>query len=115
MKTKKSAALSQPEKLVRRSAADIRAYARSAEARATSARLRAAGPDPTPEDLAEIPELTEEELNALRPAKQQLTVRLDADVLAWLKGSGARYQTRLNNLLRAVMVRDQARRAKEAR
>jgi uncharacterized protein (DUF4415 family) len=37
------------------------------------------------------------------PAKQQLTIRLDADVLAWLKGQGRGYQTRINRILRVVM------------
>ena len=38
-----------------------------------------------------------------RPVKKSLTIRLDADVLAWLKGQGQGYQTRINKLLRAAM------------
>ena len=38
-----------------------------------------------------------------RPIKKPLTIRLDADVLAWLKSQGKGYQTRLNSLLRAAM------------
>lgn len=37
------------------------------------------------------------------PAKKQLTIRLDADLLAWLKGHGKGYQTRINRILRVVM------------
>jgi uncharacterized protein (DUF4415 family) len=37
------------------------------------------------------------------PVKQQLTIRLDADVLAWLKSHGKGYQTRINRILRVVM------------
>ena len=37
------------------------------------------------------------------PAKKQLTIRLDEDVLNWLKGHGKRYQTRINRILRVVM------------
>jgi uncharacterized protein (DUF4415 family) len=37
------------------------------------------------------------------PAKQQVTVRLDKDILDWLKGYGKGYQTRINRILRAVM------------
>ena len=37
------------------------------------------------------------------PAKKQLTVRLDADVLDWLKGQGRGYQTRINRILRIAM------------
>lgn len=37
------------------------------------------------------------------PAKKQLTIRLDADLLDWLKGHGKGYQTRINRILRVVM------------
>jgi len=39
-----------------------------------------------------------------RPIKKPLTIRLDADVLAWLKGQGRGYQTRINALLRSAML-----------
>lgn len=35
--------------------------------------------------------------------KNHLTIRLDADVLAWLKARGKGYQTRINRILRAAM------------
>jgi uncharacterized protein (DUF4415 family) len=38
-----------------------------------------------------------------RPIKKPLTIRLDADVLAWLKGQGPGYQSRINALLRRAM------------
>ena len=41
-----------------------------------------------------------------RPVKQQLTVRLDADVVAWLRRCGKGYQTRLNRMLRDAMLKD---------
>ena len=53
-------------------------------------------------DVSEIPPLDENFwANAVRtpfyrPVKQQLTVRLDADVVNWLRAKGDRYQTRLN-------------------
>jgi uncharacterized protein (DUF4415 family) len=58
-------------------------------------------------DTSDIPEVTDWR-NALvgkfyRPIKKPLTIRLDADVLAWLKAPGKGYQTRLNALLRAAM------------
>jgi uncharacterized protein (DUF4415 family) len=47
-----------------------------------------------------------------RPIKISLTIRLDADVLTWLKGQGRGYQTRINKLLRAAMEsRSRRRRA----
>ncbi|HEX3920435.1 MAG TPA: BrnA antitoxin family protein [Caulobacteraceae bacterium] len=39
-----------------------------------------------------------------RPVKSQLTVRIDSDVLAWLKGQGRGYQTRINAILRRAML-----------
>jgi uncharacterized protein (DUF4415 family) len=41
-----------------------------------------------------------------RPVKQQLTVRLDADVVTWLRQQGKGYQTRLNQVLREAMLED---------
>ncbi len=37
------------------------------------------------------------------PAKKQLTIRIDADVLSWLRAQGKGYQTRINRILRVVM------------
>lgn len=61
-------------------------------------------------DTSDIPELTEKFWqNAVRnpfyrPLKQQLTLRLDADVIAWLRRQGSGYQTRANALLRDAML-----------
>jgi len=41
-----------------------------------------------------------------RPLKKPITLRLDADVLAWFKKDGKRYQTRINGALRKVMERE---------
>jgi uncharacterized protein (DUF4415 family) len=38
--------------------------------------------------------------------KRSITVRLDADVLHWLKSKGMGYQTRLNVILRDEMKRE---------
>ncbi len=35
-----------------------------------------------------------------RPVKQQMTLRIDADVLAWFKAQGPGYQTEINRVLR---------------
>jgi uncharacterized protein (DUF4415 family) len=37
------------------------------------------------------------------PPKQQITLRIDADVLEWFRARGAGYQTQINGLLRAYM------------
>ena len=44
-----------------------------------------------------------------RPIKKSLTIRIDADVLAWLKKQGRGYQTRINGLLRTAMHGDAPR------
>jgi uncharacterized protein (DUF4415 family) len=41
-----------------------------------------------------------------RPVKRQVTVRLDADIIAWLQQKGKGYQTRLNTLLRGAMLNE---------
>ena len=38
-----------------------------------------------------------------RPIKQQVTLRLDADLLAWFRSLGGKYQTRINAALREYM------------
>ncbi len=42
-----------------------------------------------------------------RPVKKQLTVRIDADILACLKTKGGQYQTHLNTALRSQMQQEQ--------
>ena len=41
-----------------------------------------------------------------RPIKKPVTLRLDADVLAWFKKRGRGYQTRINRALRAIMMEE---------
>lgn len=74
--------------------------------------------DATPIDYSDIPPLGDEFFTkataALPPTKQQLTIRLDADVLKWLKAHGRGYQTRINRILRAAMETQPPRRARSA-
>ncbi|MBZ5574242.1 MAG: BrnA antitoxin family protein [Acidobacteriia bacterium] len=44
-----------------------------------------------------------------RPVKQAVSMRLDADVVAWLKKRGKGYQTRANRILRQHMLADSKR------
>jgi uncharacterized protein (DUF4415 family) len=65
-------------------------------------------------DLSDIPEIREIPSDAVigkfyRPQKETVTIRLDADVLAWLKASGGGYQTRINYFLRLLMQRSRTR------
>lgn len=63
-------------------------------------------------DYSDIPASTPEDWKDAkvgafyRPTKQQLTVRLDSDVLAWLKAQGKGYQSKINALLRQAMLRE---------
>jgi uncharacterized protein (DUF4415 family) len=41
-----------------------------------------------------------------KPVKTLTTLRVDSDVLAWLKRQGRGYQTRMNEILRQAMVHD---------
>jgi uncharacterized protein (DUF4415 family) len=41
-----------------------------------------------------------------RPVKKPITIRLDADVIAWLRAGGKGYQTRINQTLRRQMVKE---------
>ena len=79
-------------RLTRKQAKEIRALARLKDAEIS---------------LQDAPELTQWRRAVVgkfyRPIKKPLTIRLDADVLAWLKSQGKGYQTRLNGLLRAAM------------
>jgi uncharacterized protein (DUF4415 family) len=49
-----------------------------------------------PEDLAGM----------YRPVKKPVTLRLDADVMAWFQRAGRGYQTRINLALRKVMIEE---------
>lgn len=75
------------------------------------AKLRALAVRPDTEiDTSDIPEMTEEQWkNArrghfYRPRKRQITARVDADVLDWLKAQGKGYQSRINAILRREML-----------
>jgi uncharacterized protein (DUF4415 family) len=66
-------------------------------------------------DTSDIPELppgawkNAERGKWYRPVKKAVSIRLDADVLAWLKAKGSGYQTRVNNLLRERMLKEVSR------
>lgn len=63
-------------------------------------------------DTSDLPPLTDEFWkNAVRnpfykPTKTSTTVRVDSDVLVWLKSKGKGYQTRLNVILRQAMLKE---------
>jgi len=94
-------------KLVRKTLADVQ------RTPARQQRLAKLAMRPDSEiDLSDIPELSESFWkNAIRnpyyrPVKQQVTVRLDSDIVAWLRQQGRGYQTRLNLVLREAMLKE---------
>lgn len=62
-------------------------------------------------DYSDIPPMTDDFWKTAvrnpiyKPTKQATTVRVDSDVLLWLKGQGKGYQTRINAILRDAMLR----------
>lgn len=62
-------------------------------------------------DFSDIPELDEDFWKRAisnpfyKPVKVHASVRIDADILAWLKSQGKGYQTRMNAILREAMLR----------
>lgn len=75
------------------------------------ARLEALAAKPDSEiDFSDIPRLTPDFFaRAIRnpyfkPKKTSMTVRIDADVVAWLRSQGKGYQSRLNAILREHML-----------
>ncbi|HUJ96551.1 MAG TPA: BrnA antitoxin family protein [Terriglobales bacterium] len=66
----------------------------------TIAKIRAAADDPSRRGwMAGVGEF-------YRPIKRPVTLRLDADVVAWFKAEGRGYQTRINRALRKVMMEE---------
>jgi uncharacterized protein (DUF4415 family) len=67
-------------------------------------------------DTSDIPEVTDWRKAVVgkfyRPIKKPVTIRLDADIIAWLKASGPGYQTKINGLLRKAMKPHVAGRSK---
>jgi uncharacterized protein (DUF4415 family) len=88
---------------------------RTSASRAPRKASRKAHPPDQEINTSDIPPLTDDFFRRAvrnpyyRPIKQSTTVRIDADILAWLKSQGPGYQTRINNLLRAAMERSSSK------
>lgn len=63
-------------------------------------------------DTSDMPALTDVFWNnavrnpLYKPTKTSTTVRVDSDVLVWLKSKGKGYQTRINEILRQAMLKE---------
>lgn len=69
--------------------------------------------DLTDPDAPEIGEwMVAERGKFYRPLKQQITLRLDKDIITWFKALGRRYQTHINAALREYVRRHMEKRAR---
>lgn len=53
------------------------------------------------------PELPQDLARFYRPIKKPVTLRLDADIIAWFQRQGRGYQTRINRALRKLMLEEE--------
>jgi len=118
---KKSSVSSRPARLKRMRSEDIKTRKWTEEERQTLRRIakRQAAGDDSHINLADIPRLTGEQLAKMvrlrdaRPRKVAVSVRLDTEVLEWLRSKGGGHLTRINDILANLMEAEQ--RAKPAR
>ncbi len=101
---KKHTALSQREKLVRVNVSAMRKPPTKKQQAEVNALI--AKPD-SEIDFSDIPETVG---TLYKPIKRAISLRVDADVLAWLQSEPG-YQTRINSLLREAMLRRRVPRA----
>ncbi len=107
---KKSPESSQPERLIRVNSEDIwnkPLTEKELETLTRHAAQQAAGDD-SDINYSDIPPLTAEQLASMtrlrdRKTKISVSVRLDPQVLDWLKGKGEGHLTRINDILTNLM------------
>ncbi len=78
----------------------------TADARARTGRRKGLNSRASAKESKRHPVSMGEVLEYYKPLKKPVTLRLDADVVAWFKRDGRRYQTRINAALRRVMERE---------
>ena len=65
----------------------------------------------TPPELADLPADFWDDAEVVEPQpKEAISLRVDADVLAWFRAEGPRYQSRMNAVLRSYMTSIESRR-----
>lgn len=70
----------------------------------------------SPDELRDLPaDFWDEAVPVLAAAKVPISLRVDADVLAFFRESGPRYQSRMNAVLRSYMERSSKPAAKSAK
>ena len=112
---KRSSASSRPERLKSMRSEDIKSRKWTEKERQTLRQVagRQAAGDDSRIRFDDIPRLTDEQLAHMvrlrdaRPRKVAVSVRLDAQVLAWLKSKGEGHLTRINDILLNLMEAEQ--------
>jgi uncharacterized protein (DUF4415 family) len=86
-----------------------------------------ARPRPKPATIAWLHASVEDDLLSLageetgaesrwsRPRKRRVSLRVDVEVVEWLKSNGPGYQTRINRILRRVMMESRNRGGEKSR
>jgi uncharacterized protein (DUF4415 family) len=112
---KNSSVLSQPEKLIRMRSEDIRKRKMPEKERQSLLRIAASQRTADDSDInySDIPPLTEEQLSrmvSLREFRRKIpvSVRLDREVVDWLKSKGEGHLTRINDILLNLMEAERA-------
>ena len=112
---KKSSVSSRPARLKSLRSADIKNRQWTEIERQTLRRIgaRQAAGDDTSINVEDVPRLTEEQLASMvrlrdvRPHKVAVSVRLDAEVIDWLRSKGKGHRTRINDILTNLMEAEQ--------
>jgi len=67
--------------------------------------LRSRDQDIDPSDVPEVTAWSRAVVGKFyRAIKEPVPIRLDADIIAWLKAAGPGYQTKINGMLRKAMT-----------
>ena len=112
---KKPSASSRPARLKNMRSEDIKSRKWTERDRQTLRRIatRQAAVDDSRINLEDIPRLTDEQLAGMvrlrdaRPRKVAVSVRLDAQVVDWLRSKGHGHLTRINDILTNLMEAEQ--------
>ena len=112
---KKPSASSRPARLKSMRSEDIKSRKWTERDRQTLRRIaaRQAAVDDSRINLEDIPRLTDEQLAGMvrlrdaRPRKVAVSVRLDAQVVDWLRSKGQGHLTRINDILTNLMEAEQ--------
>jgi len=112
---KKSSASSRPARLKRMRSEDIanRQWTESERKALRRVSRRQAAGDDSRINIEDIPPLSDEQLAKMvrlrdaRPRKVAVSVRLDAQVIDWLRSKGAGHLTRINDILANLMEAEQ--------